>query len=45
MLVFMGPVSLVAGCQEMLGFTPTALLIGLGEKLGTDSQISQRACC
>jgi hypothetical protein len=28
----------------MLGFAPTALLVGLGEKLGTDSWVGQPAC-
>jgi hypothetical protein len=41
MLVFMGPVSLVAGCQQMLGFTPTALMVDSGEKLGTGPWIGQ----
>jgi hypothetical protein len=31
--------------QQMLGFAPTASMIGSGEKLGTDSWISQPACC
>jgi hypothetical protein len=29
----------------MLGFAPTALLIGSGEKLGMDPWIGQPACC
>jgi hypothetical protein len=29
----------------MLGFAPTASLVGLGEKLGTDTRISQPVCC
>jgi hypothetical protein len=41
----MGPVSLVVCRQQMLGFTPTASLIGLGGKLGTDSRIGQPTCC
>jgi hypothetical protein len=45
MLVIMGLVSLVASCQQLLGFTPTALLVGSGEKLGTDPRIGQPACC
>jgi hypothetical protein len=45
MLVFMCPVSLVTGCQQMFDFTPTALLVGSGEKLGTDPWIGQLACC
>jgi hypothetical protein len=45
MLVFMGPVSLVAGCQHMLSFAPTASLVGSGEKLGTDLWFSQPTCC
>jgi hypothetical protein len=44
MLVFMGPVSLVASCQQMLDFAPTASLVGSGEKPGTDPQIGQLAC-
>jgi hypothetical protein len=27
------------------GFTPTASMVGSGEKLGTDPQIGQPACC
>jgi hypothetical protein len=45
MLVFMSPVSLVAGCQQMLDFASTTSLVGSGEKLGTDPQIGQLACC
>jgi hypothetical protein len=45
MLVFMGPVSLVAYRQQMLGFAPTASMIGSGGKLGTDPWIDQSACC
>jgi hypothetical protein len=37
----MGPVSLVASCQHMLDFAPTALLVGSGEKPSTDPQIGQ----
>jgi hypothetical protein len=29
----------------MLGFAPTALLVGSGEKLGMDPWIGQPACC
>jgi hypothetical protein len=29
----------------MLGFTPTASLVGLGEKLDTDPWIDQPVCC
>jgi hypothetical protein len=29
----------------MLGFASTASLVGSGEKLGTDPQIGQLACC
>jgi hypothetical protein len=43
-LVFMGPVSLVAGCQQMLGFAPTASLVDSGEKLSTNPQIGQPVC-
>jgi hypothetical protein len=45
MLMFMGPVTLVAGCQQMLGFTPTASLVDSGEKLGMDPRIGQLTCC
>jgi hypothetical protein len=45
MLVFMGPVSLIPGCQQMFGFASTVSMVGSGEKLGMDSQISQPACC
>jgi hypothetical protein len=41
MLVFMGPISLVAGCQQMLSFATAASLVGLGEKLGTNPRITQ----
>jgi hypothetical protein len=44
MPVFMGEVSLVAGCQQMLGFTPTASMAGSGEKLGTDPRIGHPLC-
>jgi hypothetical protein len=44
-LVFMGPASLTACRQQMFDFTPTALMVGLGEKLGTDPWISQPTCC
>jgi hypothetical protein len=40
----MGSVSLVACRQQILGFALTALLIVLGEKLGTDPRIDQPAC-
>jgi hypothetical protein len=29
----------------MFGFAPIPSLVGSGEKLGTDPQISQSACC
>jgi hypothetical protein len=45
MLVIIGPVSLVAGCQQMLDFAPTTSLDGSGEKLGTDPWINQPTCC
>jgi hypothetical protein len=35
----MGPVILVAGHQQVVGFAPTASSIGLGEKLRTDPRI------
>jgi hypothetical protein len=41
----MGLVSLVVGHRSMLGFTPTASLVGSGEKLGTDPRIDQPARC
>jgi hypothetical protein len=41
----MGPVSLLAGRQQKVAFAPTASLVGSGEKLGTDPQISQPTCC
>jgi hypothetical protein len=40
----MGPISLVAGRQQKVGFAPTASLVGSGEKLGTNPWISQPAC-
>jgi hypothetical protein len=40
-----GPVSLVAGRQQMIGFTPTASLAVLGGKLGTDPRIGQPVYC
>jgi hypothetical protein len=43
--MIMDPVNLVAGYQQMLGFTPTTSLVGSGEKLGTDPRIGQSACC
>jgi hypothetical protein len=45
MLVFMGPVSLIVCHQQMLGFAPTALMVGSGEKLCTDPRIGQPTCC
>jgi hypothetical protein len=39
------PVSLVACHQLMLAFAPTASLVGLGEKLGTDPRIGQPSHC
>jgi hypothetical protein len=41
----MGPVSLVAGHQQKVGFAPTASMVVLGEKLGTDPRIGQPSCC
>jgi hypothetical protein len=42
----MGPVSLVVGCQQKIGFAPpTASMIGIREKLSTDSRIDQSSCC
>jgi hypothetical protein len=37
----MGPVSLVVSRQQMVGFVPTASMVVLGEKLGTDPRIGQ----
>jgi hypothetical protein len=45
MLVFMGLVSLVASCQQILTFAPTASLVVSGEKLDMDPRISQLVCC
>ncbi len=42
MLVFMGLVSQVACRHQMFGFTPTASLAAIGEKLGMDPWIGQR---
>jgi hypothetical protein len=41
----MGPISLVADCQQKIGFAPTASIAVLGKKLGTDPWISQPVCC
>jgi hypothetical protein len=41
----MGPVSLVAGRQQKVGFAPTTSLVGSGEKLDMDPWISQPLCC
>jgi hypothetical protein len=41
----MGPTILVAGRQQKVGFAPTASMVGLGEKLGTDPWIGQPSCC
>jgi hypothetical protein len=41
----MGLVSLVAGRQQKVGFTPTASLVGSGEKLGMDPRIGQLSYC
>jgi hypothetical protein len=41
----MGPISLVAGCQQMIDFAPTASMVVLGEKLGTNPLIDQPTCC
>jgi hypothetical protein len=45
MLVFIGSVILVACRQQILGFAPTASMVGSGEVLGTDPWIGQPACC
>jgi hypothetical protein len=44
-LVFMGRVSLVAGCQQVFDFASTASLVDSGEKQGMNPQISQLMCC
>jgi hypothetical protein len=41
----MGPVSLVVGCQQKLIFSPTASLVVVGEKLGTDPWIRRLSSC
>jgi hypothetical protein len=41
----MGLVSLVVGRQQKAGFASTALLVGSGDKLGTNSWIDQLSCC
>jgi hypothetical protein len=41
----MGPVSLIAGHQQKVGFTPTASMVVLGEKLGMNPRIDQPSCC
>jgi hypothetical protein len=41
----MGPVSLVASRQQNVSFTPTASLVGSGEKLGMNLWIGQPSCC
>jgi hypothetical protein len=41
----MGPISLVAGRQQKVGFAPTTSMTALGEKLGTDPWIGQPTCC
>jgi hypothetical protein len=40
----MGPISLVVGRQQKIGFAPTTSIAILGEKLGTDPRIGQPAC-
>jgi hypothetical protein len=41
----MGPVSLLAYCQQRVGIIPTASMVALGEKWGMDTWIGQLACC
>jgi hypothetical protein len=41
----MRPVSLIAGRQQKVGFTPTASIVVLGEKLGMNPRIDQPSCC
>jgi hypothetical protein len=45
MLVFMSPISIVTGYQQMFDFVTTASMAGSGEKLGTEPWIGQLACC
>jgi hypothetical protein len=41
----MGPVSLVIGHQQKVGFTPTTSMVVLEEKLITVLRIGQPLCC
>jgi hypothetical protein len=41
----MGPVSLVIGRQQKIGFATTTLMAVSGENLGTNLQIGQPTCC
>jgi hypothetical protein len=41
----MGPVNLIAHCQQMVGFTPTASMAAMGEKLGMNPRIGQPLRC
>jgi hypothetical protein len=40
----MGPVCLLVGRQQKIGYAPTASMALLGEKMGTDPWIGQPAC-
>jgi hypothetical protein len=42
---YIGPVSLVAGHQQEVGYAPTASLVGFREKLGMNPRIGQPSCC
>jgi hypothetical protein len=44
MLLFMGPVSLVAVVNRCLALPPLRYWLAWGEKLGTDPRIGQPAC-
>jgi hypothetical protein len=35
----------IVGCHQMFGFTPTASMAAIGEKLGMDPWIGQPVCC
>jgi hypothetical protein len=45
MLVIWAYYTDVAGQQQKVGFAPTASIVSLGEKLGTDPWIGQLSCC
>jgi hypothetical protein len=39
------PASLLAGCQQKVGFAPTSSMVDLVEKLDTDPRIGQSSYC